>query len=128
MPERFLKTGSDGYLVLDTDVPDPAAAFGFGRRGCPGKYMAYESLWLAAACVLAVFDIAPAKDEHGKPIMPTDTPQDGFASYVVFGHFCTTVHGLIMALSCRHPKSFVCTITPRSKEHEELIRETKATE
>lgn len=82
MPERFLKQDSDGHLVLDLDVPDPAAAFGFGRRGCPGKYMAHDSMWLAAACVLAEFDIAPAKDEHGAPILPTETPQIAFAAYV----------------------------------------------
>ncbi|TFY63995.1 hypothetical protein EVG20_g6101 [Dentipellis fragilis] len=34
-------------------------AFGFGRRICPGMHLAEAGVWLYAACMLAVFDIAP---------------------------------------------------------------------
>jgi cytochrome P450 len=57
---------------LNPDILDPLLiAFGFGRRVCAGRYLAYESLWVAIASVLAVFDIHSAKDEHGNPIIPS---------------------------------------------------------
>ena len=56
---------------LDPDVLDPASvAFGFGRRVCAGRFLAYESVWAAIACMLAVFEIRMAKDERGNPIVP----------------------------------------------------------
>ena len=59
-------------VELDPDVLDPAvAAFGFGRRMCPGRHLAYESLWLSMASVLAVFDISKAVDDFGKPVTPS---------------------------------------------------------
>ncbi|KAL7284541.1 hypothetical protein ACG7TL_001833 [Trametes sanguinea] len=40
--------------------PDPArAAFGFGRRICPGRFFAEDSLFLTIASMLHVFTIAP---------------------------------------------------------------------
>lgn len=59
------------------------AGFGFGRRICPGRHLAYESIWIAVTSVLAVYDIAPAMDERGTPILPTVDAEVGFASYVV---------------------------------------------
>jgi cytochrome P450 len=65
-PDRFLKDGK-----LNPEIVDPALiAFGFGRRVCAGRYLAFESVWMAVACVLAVFNILYAKDEHGTPIIP----------------------------------------------------------
>ncbi|KAJ7616024.1 cytochrome P450 [Roridomyces roridus] len=52
-PERFLC--ADGKL--NTAVPDPQAGFGFGRRICPGRHLAEESIWIAVVSILAVFDI-----------------------------------------------------------------------
>lgn len=70
-PERFLKIDDSGALVLDPDVRDPEdIAFGFGRRMCPGRYMAYDSTWIAVVSMLAVFKIKKAKDERGEPITP----------------------------------------------------------
>ncbi|KAI4519194.1 cytochrome P450 [Schizophyllum commune Loenen D] len=53
-PERFLKI--DGKL--DPAVRDPAdIAFGFGRRLCPGRHVAYASVWIAVASILRVYNI-----------------------------------------------------------------------
>ena len=61
-PERFLKDGK-----LDPDVRDPdTIAFGFGRRICPGLYLAENSVFLSVATILAVFDISRAVDETGR--------------------------------------------------------------
>lgn len=66
-PERFLKDGK-----LDPTVKDPAtAAFGFGRRICPGRHMAMEAIWIAAASILSSFNISKAVAEDGSMIEPT---------------------------------------------------------
>ena len=82
LPERFLKwdTATNATApVFDPNVQDPMeAAFGFGRRICPGRYMAYESMWITIVSVLAMFDIERAKDADGKDIVPSEAYCDGF--------------------------------------------------
>ncbi|KAI0646809.1 cytochrome P450 [Trametes meyenii] len=98
-PDRFLKP--DG--TLDPEVRDPSTAvFGFGRRICPGRFMALDSMWITIASVLALFEIRQAVDEDGKEITP-----DG---EYIRGFLC-------------HPKPFPCVIKPRSKEHEQMVQE-----
>jgi cytochrome P450 len=58
-PERFIdKAGVCGLSPLNP----LSAAFGYGRRICPGRYVAEAQLWLSIACMLAVFDIRPGRD------------------------------------------------------------------
>ncbi|RXW17960.1 hypothetical protein EST38_g7905 [Candolleomyces aberdarensis] len=95
-PDRFIKDGK-----INREVTDPTeAVFGFGRRICPGRYIAVETLYALISSVLAVFDVSVPKDENGKPdIKPS---------------FST-------GLLC-HPDPFECSITPRSDRHKELIQ------
>ena len=84
-PVRFLRRRADAEddsdVELDPDVLDPAvAAFGFGRRICPGRYMAYESLWISFASIIATFDIAKAVNEHGQVIEPSEEYMGEFLS------------------------------------------------
>ncbi|TDL20320.1 cytochrome P450 [Rickenella mellea] len=51
-PERFLKNGQ-----IDPTVRDCAAAFGFGRRICPGRYMALNGAFITIASILSASDI-----------------------------------------------------------------------
>jgi len=56
---------------LEANVRDPATfVFKFGRRICPGRAMAENSLFLAISCVLHVFAITCALEEDGseKPV------------------------------------------------------------
>ncbi|OCH96215.1 cytochrome P450 [Obba rivulosa] len=100
-PDRFMKDGR-----LNPDVRDPAtAAFGFGRRICPGRFMAQESMWITIANVLATFTIKKAIGLDDKPITPPVDYYRGFLCY---------------------PKPFPCSIEVRSKEHQSLIRDTQA--
>jgi len=65
VPSRFLTATGE----LNPDALDPSiATFGFGRRACPGRYLAYDILFYTFACILHSFDITPALDEQGKPI------------------------------------------------------------
>ncbi|KAF8157199.1 cytochrome P450 [Crassisporium funariophilum] len=102
-PERFLKDGK-----IDKSVRDPAhACWGFGRRICPGRYMAFSAVWIAIATMLTVYDIKKAVDENGNVIEPT--------------------HEYISALVVV-PKPYKCSIKPRSKEAEALIRSVRGQE
>ncbi|KAK7052946.1 hypothetical protein VNI00_004266 [Paramarasmius palmivorus] len=67
-PERYFKPGS---RVFDETVKDPTfAVFGFGRRICPGRHMAYASIWIAVASILKTFDISKKVDEKGNVVEP----------------------------------------------------------
>ena len=73
-PDRFMKDGE-----LNPHVRDPrVAAFGFGRRVCVGRHMAYDSMWMAIVSTLAVFNIEKAKDERGVPITPGEDYHEAF--------------------------------------------------
>ncbi|KAJ8468167.1 hypothetical protein ONZ51_g9809 [Trametes cubensis] len=77
-PDRFLKDGK-----LNEDVLDPATVmFGYGRRICPGRHFAENSLFINIACLLHVFDIMPAVDEHGSAIPVRYRVSSGLASTV----------------------------------------------
>ncbi|KAI9452763.1 cytochrome P450, partial [Lactarius psammicola] len=89
-PERF----------LDPDVKLPDAVFGFGRRICPGRFMARSSMWITIASVLAAFEISPITNGDGVPLIPEEDFTTGLISY---------------------PEAFACAIRPRSKCAEGLI-------
>ena len=61
-PSRF---NPERWLAPDAPAL-PDAAFGFGRRACPGCFMARETVWAAIAGVLAAFEISPVKDDPPK--------------------------------------------------------------
>ena len=41
-----------------------------GVRTCAGKTMALDTIWIAIASTLAIFDIDKATDAHGNMIVP----------------------------------------------------------
>ncbi|KAF8513269.1 cytochrome P450, partial [Gautieria morchelliformis] len=90
-PDRF----------LDPNVKYPNAAFGYGRRICPGRYLADNSVFIAVASILKVFDITLARDSRtGEEIPVSKAFTSGFFSY---------------------PEPFTCSIRPRSGASETLI-------
>ncbi|KAL9712316.1 hypothetical protein Ac2012v2_003552 [Leucoagaricus gongylophorus] len=98
-PDRFLKDGKD-----DPAVRDPTAvAFGYGRRICPGRFFAQNSLFIFICHILTVYDIRPALDDDGKELEIKPEMTNGLLSY---------------------PVPFSCRITPRSEKAETLIRNT----
>ncbi|EJD47045.1 cytochrome P450, partial [Auricularia subglabra TFB-10046 SS5] len=86
-PERYL--GADGGEI---NRDSREFAFGFGRRECPGRFVADTSIWLMIASILATFDISKARDKDGREIMPEVEYMAGIIS---------------------HPLPFKCNITPR---------------
>lgn len=63
-PYRFLTP--DGKI--DPDVPKPEAAFGFGRRICPGRFFSYPAMWINMASILSAFRVEKPVDCHGNAI------------------------------------------------------------
>lgn len=113
-PERFLT--KDGKI--DKSVRDPRrACFGFGRRICPGRYMAFSAVWIALASLLYCFDIKKAVDENGDIIEPTHEYLSGVLVYVL--HPGIVLSYLTVTRSI--PKPFKCSVTPRSPQHERAI-------
>lgn len=92
-PDRFIENPT----LLN---PIDNGVFGFGRRACAGRVMALDTMWIAMASILAVFDISKAVDEHGNEITPPVKLSPGTIS---------------------HPAPFPCIIKPRSKAALELI-------
>ncbi|KAK1235401.1 hypothetical protein PQX77_001384, partial [Marasmius sp. AFHP31] len=63
-PDRFMKTDGE-------NPPHPEQyAFGFGRRVCPGKNFAMNSLYLAISNILARYTIMKPLDENGNEYSP----------------------------------------------------------
>ncbi|KAF5359752.1 hypothetical protein D9756_003023 [Leucocoprinus leucothites] len=100
IPERFLD--ENGKLKESTRT----LAFGFGRRLCPGQYLATNTVWLTMATVLAAFDLGLPYDESGNPI---------------------TFHQLYTQADALHLKPYKCSITPRSTNARKLVESTEYT-
>ncbi|KZP29745.1 cytochrome P450 [Athelia psychrophila] len=95
-PERFLKDGK-----IDPDMQDPElAAFGYGRRICPGRRVANAFAWISAGYILASFNVGKAVGSDGMPIEPK-------VKYLA---------GLL-----RHPEAFDCAFIPRSEDTRDMI-------
>lgn len=93
-PDRFLEPRNE---------PDPKTeTFGYGRRICPGRFFADNSIYLSIVQSLAVFDFRKAVDYAGKEIEVNATPKPGFLTY---------------------PTKFDFRIKPRSERHVQLIRQ-----
>ncbi|KAJ9640652.1 hypothetical protein H2204_003281 [Knufia peltigerae] len=98
-PDRFLDT--DGRAPEQ----DPNRyVFGFGRRICPGRVLADQSMWLTVAQMLAVFDIT-------RPGGADASGDDANVNPKFLG-------GIIS-----HPEPFEATFEPRDGQREKLIRQ-----
>ncbi|KAK1227306.1 hypothetical protein PQX77_009723 [Marasmius sp. AFHP31] len=88
-PDRFARLEKEGKTP-----PSPEEfAFGFGRRICPGRYFAANTIYIAVVYLLSTFNIARQVDESGKEIVPEPDYFDGLIS---------------------HPKPFKCRFVPRN--------------
>ncbi|KAI0854591.1 cytochrome P450 [Xylaria cubensis] len=101
-PERFL-AGDDHEPELNPEK----FVFGFGRRVCPGRFLAENSLFLIVAQSLAVFSIDKSHN--------TDDHHD------------LQRQSLFQAGVVSHPSPYKASIMPRSPHHEKIIRSLEET-
>lgn len=94
-PDRWLQEDGKTLKTL------PAAAFGYGRRTCPGRHLARNVIWVVVAQLLWSFDIQAGVSETGERI-----PVDPLA--------CT--YGLVM-----RALPFKASFNPRSPWVREVI-------
>ncbi|KAJ3785736.1 cytochrome P450 [Lentinula aff. detonsa] len=88
IPERFMDP-------LITTVDPLSYAFGFGRRYCPGRFLAENSVSIMISTMLAAFNISPSPNQKLEP----DFSQNMIS----------------------YPKPFNCKIAPRSENSAKLI-------
>lgn len=94
----------DRYLKAEPE-PDPRNwIFGYGRRVCPGRYVAENALFLTIAQSLTVFRVEKLRDEKGNIVEPDIKFEPGVVS---------------------HPVPYRISIKPRSEKHEMMIREAE---
>jgi len=97
IPERYLP----GYGK--TVERDPTTIlFGFGRRRCPGRYFALNSIYITIACILSAFSVSNPVDSNGKE-------REEELEYEA---------GLVY-----HPAEFKCSIKPRSEKAVEVVNQ-----
>ncbi|TFK73143.1 cytochrome P450 [Pluteus cervinus] len=118
-PERFLT--EDGS-ILNPAVPNPEMAFGFGRRACPGRFLAYRLLLITTASLLHSFEIVKAKAKDGTDISPAVAYTTGMIRFV--GPSADNMSGPLTESRCSFPKPFACDFKVRSAKLRELILET----
>ncbi|THU98263.1 cytochrome P450 [Dendrothele bispora CBS 962.96] len=86
-PTRFLR--EDGKVPPNPDL----FAFGFGRRICPGRYLALNTIYITMCYLLTTFNITKAIDDEGNEIEPHVQFAEGISS---------------------HPLPFKCQFIPRN--------------
>ncbi|KAG6021239.1 hypothetical protein E4U40_005441 [Claviceps sp. LM458 group G5] len=93
-PDRFLAPRNEG--------PDPKDhVFGYGRRRCPGRYLADDTLFLTISRIIATMNVTAKLDDQGRPVDLKKQASPGLMS---------------------HPEPFSYRIAPRTAKHAELIR------
>ncbi|KAJ7239513.1 cytochrome P450 [Mycena rebaudengoi] len=98
IPERYLPQPAG------SGEPQFLSSFGFGRRICPGQYLADNSVWIAIASILATCTISNAMDKEGNIIVPENIMTDGLDG---------------------HPKEFLCTVKTCSSASHALLNLAK---
>ncbi|KAG8859727.1 hypothetical protein FRB96_004301 [Tulasnella sp. 330] len=109
-PDRFLNMNQpnhDNHDNAASTIINPwNVGFGYGGRICQGIPVAEAELWIATAMILACFEVRPKADtETSEPLIPK-------ASWI--------------GQTISFPEPFVCSITSRSSECAERIREAVA--
>lgn len=96
-PERFLYSSSKKSEADPTNL-----VFGFGRRICPGRILAEQSLYISIAQILSLLTISKKEDD-------TETKEPRYSASAI-----------------SFPEPFECRIQPRSLHAEALLRSSKS--
>lgn len=95
IPERYAAAAEGGR-----GEPLPDGPFGFGRRICPGQYLALSGVYIIMATLLSTMNMACPTDDQGERIPPRVSFSNGLSGV---------------------PDSFGCIIEPRSEQTREML-------
>lgn len=98
-PDRYLPASEGGK-----GEPLPEGSFGFGRRICPGQYLALAGVYIAIATLLATMDLRCPVDQDGRELPPKVALSNGLSSV---------------------PESFECRVVLRSDAARRLLLEVE---
>ncbi|KAL2828677.1 cytochrome P450 [Aspergillus cavernicola] len=94
-PARYIPQSEGGK-----GEPLPEGPFGFGRRVCPGQYLALAGVYIVVATLLATMDLGCPLDENGDEVRPQVTFSNGLSGV---------------------PDSFSCVMRPCSEKVRGLL-------
>ena len=86
-------------------------------RICPGRHMVWSELWITIASMLLTMNISKAVDENGIEIEPVEEWRSALNLSVPIYFTLILVDGVLSTL-----KNFACSVKPRSKQAEDLLR------
>lgn len=70
-PDRFLDTVTNTLLPPVTDTKKEGhVTFGFGRRVCPGRYVANDMLMINATLILWAMKLRGPRADDGEEVLP----------------------------------------------------------
>ncbi|KAJ7598736.1 cytochrome P450 [Mycena floridula] len=98
-PSRFMpkSEGGDGETYYSVN-------FGWGRRICPGRFLAENSAWIAMAMILATLKLNKAIGHDGKEITPEVEFSQSFIRRVTSLKFCVEPRSAKAEALCRREK------------------------
>jgi len=96
-PERYVPVAEGGR-----GEPLPDGPFGFGRRVCPGQYLALSGVYIIMATLLATMEIKCPLGEKGEEVQPRVSFSNGLSAV---------------------PDSFGCRMVPRSERARTQLEE-----
>lgn len=96
IPERYASREDGGR-----GEPLPDGPFGFGRRVCPGQYLALSGVYIAIATLLAATELRCPQDKEGRNVVPKVSFSNGLSGV---------------------PDSFGCVIRKRSERVIDMLR------
>ncbi|KAJ7163889.1 cytochrome P450 [Mycena crocata] len=99
-PDRYIDTTFNQSQNINAN---PELAFGFGRRMCPGRFLALDSIWIVIASTLSCYRIGKSLNDQGRETEPRVEYTTGLISLA---------------------KPFGYRIVPRSGDKEQLISAT----
>ncbi len=124
-PDRYIGVADGGR-----GEPHPNGNFGFGRRKCPGNFLAMATVYMFLATLLAVFEVEMAVGPDGKPIEPQPAVTIGLGGCVSlpsprpFLRPPSPTPSPTPALTNRHPAPFQCRLRLRNPAMAKLLGES----
>ncbi|KAL4962873.1 cytochrome P450 [Aspergillus stella-maris] len=94
-PDRYVPVSEGGK-----GEPLPEGPFGFGRRVCPGQYLALAGVYIAVSTLVATMELRCPVDEQGEAVPPTVKFSNGLSGV---------------------PDSFGCVMRLRNERVKELL-------